>query len=504
MAVGTLGKQLALQNATDWKGLTKTNHLLQVFRQGPQQSNIFVQMLAAERISLDTILNQYPTMEFDEDIEYTWNLATKSRKNIPLIEARDEDGQVVTASTVTVGAGGARFTLVFPQDWFGRGMRIVGNYNEKYPIRIVSEPRYEGTNTCYECELMGVSKGIPGKRLLAGERFSIEFYPVSAELSRRVGEVHHSAPISMRNEFTNIRFGNKVAGSMLHKKVGLKDVPLLIDGKKTTQNLWMFEEEWKFNQEWNEQKNNVLLYGTSNRNENGEYTNVDFNGEVIRMGSGLREQLEVSNIHWYSKFSLKAFTNKIVELCAGKIKYGDRKFVVTTGEYGMMQAQQAILTEGSGWKSLFEFDANESGLVTKTTNSSAPHGGALRLTTPQFTEFVAPNGALIQFIVDPRYDDDVRNKILHPNGGVAESYRYDIMDFGPKSEPNIVKVGVKNKPELRGFQWGPFANPFTGATGNSSASWDEDSAEIHVKATMGILVKDPTRTVSLIHTLLRG
>lgn len=27
--------------------------------------------------------------------------------------------------------------------------------------------------------------------------------------------------------------------------------------------------------------------------------------------------------------------------------------------------------------------------------------------------------------VDPMYDDKVRNKILHPDGGVAESYRYE-------------------------------------------------------------------------------
>lgn len=504
MAVGKLNNGLVLQNATDWKGLTKSNHLLQVFRDGPQQSKIFGKLLSAERLSFDSILDQYPTLEFDDDIEYTWKLATKTRKNIPLVEARDEDGTVVTASTVTVGAGGARFTLVFGQDWFGRGMRIVGNYNEKYPIRIVSEPRYEGTNTCYECELMGVPKGIPGKRLLAGERFSIEFYPVSAELSRRVGEVHHNAPISMRNEFTTLRFGNKVPGSMLNKKVGLKDVPLLIDGKKVNTNLWMFEEEWRFNQEWQEHKDNALYYATSNRNENGEYGNIDFNGEVIRMGSGYREQTEFGNTHYYSRFSLKAFTDKLMQLCAGKVAYGQRKFVVTTGEYGMMQAQKAILADGSGWKSLFEWDANAAGLVQKVSNTSAPNGGALRLTVPQFTEYVAPNGILVQFVVDHRYDDDVRNKIHHPDGGLAESYRYDIMDFGPSSEPNVMKVGVKNKPERRGFQWGPFSNPYTGQTNNGSASWDEDSAEIHVICTMGVLVKDPTRSISMIPSLLRG
>lgn len=29
---------------------------------------------------------------------------------------------------------------------------------------------------------------------------------------------------------------------------------------------------------------------------------------------------------------------------------------------------------------------------------------------------------------------------------------------------------------ILGFQWGPFANPFTGDTNNMSASFDEDAA----------------------------
>lgn len=40
-----------------------------------------------------------------------------SRRNIPLVEARDENGNVVTAESGMVGAGYAPFYLVFPEDW---------------------------------------------------------------------------------------------------------------------------------------------------------------------------------------------------------------------------------------------------------------------------------------------------------------------------------------------------------------------------------------------------
>jgi len=79
----------------------------------------------------------------------------------------------------------------------------------------------------------------------------------------------------------------------------------------------------------------------------------------------------------------------------------------------------------------------------------------------QFTEFKAPNGVRVKVEIDPLYDDPVRNKILHPEGGVAESYRYDITYLGSMDQPNIQLARVKGMPELRGYEWG-FRNPFTG------------------------------------------
>lgn len=69
------------------------------------------------------------------------------------------------------------------------GEVIVGNLNQVYPFRILGEPRMEGTNAVYKVELMGGNTtGCPSERLLAGERFSIEFAPVEKEGSRKVGD----------------------------------------------------------------------------------------------------------------------------------------------------------------------------------------------------------------------------------------------------------------------------------------------------------------------------
>lgn len=113
-----------------------------------------------------------------------------SRRNIPLVEARRENGQdIVQKGGENVGVGSAPFYLVFSEDWFADGEVLFGNLNEVYPMRVLGDPRSEGTNFVYKMQLMGgITDGIPAERLLAGERFSHEFSPVERELSRKVGD----------------------------------------------------------------------------------------------------------------------------------------------------------------------------------------------------------------------------------------------------------------------------------------------------------------------------
>lgn len=106
-----------------------------------------VQLLAFYRgKTLDTFLNQFPVREFEDDSEYYWDVIGSSRRNIPLLEARDENGVQVTEASGMIGVGTAPFYLVFGEDWFADGEVIVGNLNEIYQFRILGNPRMEGTN----------------------------------------------------------------------------------------------------------------------------------------------------------------------------------------------------------------------------------------------------------------------------------------------------------------------------------------------------------------------
>lgn len=502
---GKLGK-FQMVGFQHWKGVTKENHLGQIFQLAPQKAtNLMVQLLAYYRgKTLDTFLNQFPVREFDDDNEYYWDVIGSSRRNIPLVEARDENGQVVTDGHANVGIGYAPFYLVFPEDWFADGEILWGNLNEAYPLRVLGEARFEGTNAVYKVEVFGTnSKGVPAERLLAGERFSIGYAPVERSFSRKVGDIRFSSPVSLRNEWSTIRIHHKVGGSMLNKKlaVGIPITKETEGGKlvKDTTNMWMHYVDYELELQFSEAKNNVLAWGVSNRNSNGEYLNFGKSGEAIKTGAGLFEQMEVANTMYYNHFSLKLIEDALYELSASKLDFNDRYFVIKTGERGAIQFHKEVLKTVSGWTQ-FVLDNNSIGVVQKTP--SRLHENALSAGF-QFVEYKAPNGVRVKIDVDPFYDDPVRNKVLHPEGGVAYSYRYDIMYIGTMDQPNIFKCAIKGQNEFRGYEWG-LRNPFTGQMGNPYMSHDEDSATFHRMATLGICVLDPTRTMSIIPAILQA
>lgn len=261
----------------------------------------------------------------------------------------------------------------------------------------------------------------------------------------------------------------------------------------------MLYVDFEFERQFRDQKNRALAYGTSNRNANGEWMDYDVNGRAIKKSAGLYQQLELGNVQYINKFSLKVLEKALLNLFQGTTDYSDRRVVLITGDAGAMDFHKAVLNETQGWTPFQGFD--NTGVVYKT--NSAYNKNSLGAGF-QFTEYMGPMGIIVSVLVDQSYNDPVRNKITMPDGTLAYSHRMDIMDLGASTNPNIFKVLSKAQPEVRGYQAGPFGNPFTGEVGNNHASYDENSAVAHKRATLGMCVLDPTRTVSLIPNVLRG
>ena len=184
-----------LVGVTAWKGtVTSDNHLYGLFRTNPQMaSDVMTVLMSSMHLpTLDTYLSrEVPVREYEDDSELFWDVVTSSRRNIPLVEARRANGDVVKElDAENVGKGFEPFYLVFATDWFALGEIVWGELNEVYPMIIKEAGKQEGTNTVYLVEPFGASgaQGIPASQLVAGKRFSWAYAPVEENFSRKVGD----------------------------------------------------------------------------------------------------------------------------------------------------------------------------------------------------------------------------------------------------------------------------------------------------------------------------
>jgi hypothetical protein len=103
-------------------------------------------------------------------------------------------------------------------------------------------------------------------------------------------------------------------------------------------------------------------------------------------------------------------------------------------------------------------------------------------------------------------DDPVRNKLIHPNGGLASSRTYDIWDFGTTNgKANIQRVAVKDNEEFFGYVPG-LRNPFT--PGNKASTPQMiaspvDGYSVYKMFIGGIMLRNPLKTGRIIPSILR-
>ena len=508
---GQLGK-FTMQHFTEWAPMvTKKTHISSIFGTKTQKVNgVMVELLAAKYgKTLDTMLSSLPVKEFENGEEYIWDVVGSTEHLEALVECRDQDGVVVTASTTdNVGAGTQPFYLVFNNPWFFKGETIEGNLGNRYPLRVLDDPKEEGTRYVYKVETTaGITDGVPAERLLPGELFSYGAAFVEGGLSRKVGGIRHAIPVTMRNEWSHIRIHHKVSGDMMDDKLAIS-MPLRDDRGNIRQvGSWMLNVDFELEKTFRDYKNYAWAWGRSNRNKNGEYTNIGVSGDAIRTGSGLYEQMENGgNTVYYNDFSLKIIEKALYDLFGGRTDFNERSVILSTGELGGMLFQKAALADGSGWKAAFDFNGDNLGLMKKTTNAAAPWGGAISVAVPQVTEYIAPMGIKITLDIDQSKDNINQSgyKLTHPLGGPVSSYIFDILDMGSSVNPNIQKCKIKGHPdEWRGYEAG-MRNPFTGAWNNDCMTNDEDAAIIHKMADSGIVVWDPTRTMRIMPDILEA
>src|SRR3990167_2285111 len=474
---------------TDFSGLVTKNHLAQLYMIEPQWASKLAMRIHEVNYGtdLDSFLERFDPLYMDTDDDFRWLLIGSEGKNVPLVEARI-DGTAIVASD-RAGENNTQFELVFPEAYFSETNLIVGEQNELYPILIKEGPFPEGNNWMYKCELLSGDNTlfVPFEELAAGKRFSKEWSPVEQTLSTKGGTPNYTSPFEMRNAFTMIRMEDMRPGNMISRPVAVSFRSN--DGK--VHSTWMQYADFQLDKQFREMKSRLLMYATSNKASDGTYKQKGKSGYEIQQGAGIKQQMEASNVAFYNTFDIRWLTQILLDLSIGKLGEGERRFVLRTGERGMVQFHEAL----SDYASLYTPLQDQNRVQSFGTNGLRFKG--------QFMEYMGPQGIVVTLMHDPMKDDLIRNKIMHPDGGPAESYVYDILDMGKNKDgnSNVRKVYVKNSNDIMGFEPG-LRNPFTSDLKMNVMSSSVDGYKTHRASMCGAIVYDPTRTATVKPSIL--
>lgn len=477
-----------------WAGLTTENHLGAIYAQEPEVVSPMIEQIFNVNLGDDVMsyVNQLPIHYINDDVPFQWWLQGADEKNLPLIEAQNTAGTALTDAS-QAGLGRTQWLMIFPEDLFTIRDVLVGEKPDLYKVRIVDKSSHV-LGVAYTVELMGTSDldYVEYEDLVPSTRWSKDYSQVEQTLSVGGGSLYHTSPFKMENVLSMIRKEAKIPGNMIIKG---KNKPLAFsfkDQNGKVQTSWINKLDWDFISQFRREAARLVMFGKSNRMENGEYYNTGESGYVIRSGAGVREQISPSNQYYYSTFDIDYLTDIMMNLSVGKLPEDKRRFVIGTGEYGLKLIDQAI--------------QDKSGFITDQSSQRIYGSGQDLGFGGQFKRMRYINGIEFEVFKIPHYDDNVRNKLYHPDGGLAESRRMTIFDFGTtKGEPNIQKVMIKNEGER--FRYIPGMRDPYSPGGNkdsnpSMAATSLDGYEIHRMLMVGAMVRNPLRIAEMIPTLL--
>jgi len=483
-----------------WSGLTREAHLGWLGMQEPEYISPVMNRLYELNVGSDNIVaffNSLPTEYIGDDVVYRWHLQGSDERSIPLVAASTSTTKTdVVEDADQAGLNRGTFYMWFAERYFEVTSHIVGEKPELYQLRVVAEPIKVGNFWRYEVQLFtgDDTLWIPADELAAGTLWSELFGMVEQELSKRGTGVHHMAPYQMENTTSMIRKNYEVPGNMISKG---KNKPLayaFIDQNGKTQTRWIDKLGWDFYVQFERDKARLLMYGKSNKLDDGTYGHTGESGNVIRAGFGMYEQMEYGNILSYSTFGLDMLTDFAMDMSYAKIPEDKREFILSTGEYGAYQFHKDAVNKASGFTYL-QTDVNIKSM-----------DGRLTLDEGQFLNYVAVNGIKFKLMIDPM-KDGYPNTMTHPDGGLASSYIYDIFDVGTTNgSPNISKVSVKDEEEFFGYIPGlrdPFS-PYNKRSDPRMMATSVDGYAVYKGFIGGIKITNMKKTARIIPSILRA
>lgn len=410
----------------------------------------------------------------------TWEWDMRAANTRPLVVLEDVELAAVTQR----GKFKSTFRVKLDENWYEPGDVITpGATNKKFQCRIQEEGIPSGKGTIYVVRLMSDDPMafVPLKYFTPGTQWG-KLYSQYAEAEEQSGSTQYSLPISLENRMSRFRKKYKVTGDA-HDEVLAVKIP---DSTGTYHDSWVKYAEVEYWQQWYRELERGFWYSRSTD------TVLSANGRPIKTGPGAQEQLEDSHIQRYSHLSARLIEEYLMGIFYSRVKPGSqRKIKGWAGEYGMVQFHRAI----QNWAQKTGFiQVIDQLFIQKTTSDVNENSLAAGY---QFVKYRMANGAELELIHNPLYDDrEINFEMDDLSGFPLESQRITFMDFSGEGKSSNVRIVNKNKSYKLGYVAG-LTNPY-GPNDGKLMSHSGNYYEMHVEKQCGIHFEDVSRCGELI------
>ena len=416
----------------------------------------------------------------------SWEWTLKGATTRPLVVVEN-----LEPGNTTPGKYKTTFLMGMDENWWLAGDIIhPGTSSKKYQVRIQEVVGTRGNKTVYSVRPMNDDPNffIPAKYLAAGTPWA-KLFSQYEEAAEQSGSTYYSLPLSMQNRMGRYRKMYSVTGDAANEVLAVK-IP---DSKGTYHDSWIKYAEVEYWEQWYRELERGYWYSRSTD------TVLGANGRPVYSGPGIQEMLEDSHVARYSHLSTTLIEEYLMDIFYGRVKPGkERNIKGFTGEYGMILFHRAV-QDWATKKGFIQLVDASGGFMDKVASPYTNSGIAAGY---QFVKYRMANGATLELVHQPLYDDrDINFEIDPVTGYPMESMRYTFLDFSPGTQgPNIEIVDKAN-----GFKLGYVAglqNPYGPNTKNTLMSHSGDYYEMHVQKQSGIHIEDVTKCGELI--LSRG
>ncbi len=444
--------------------MTDTNSLVNALMERPEELSPIITHLAGreeKKFPLSFLTEGVGNTKSIDRFEYEYRVKTHEINVRPVVGTSSGNG-----------AGGAPFTLTFPDKWFVFPYTLVSQSGKL--ARIMTEPIPDGAGWKYTLKIVSPDvASIPAADLADGALWGQLYANVGVDFSRGNAS-NWTAPGLVRSKIGTIRKSYHFSGNA-KDYVAQFELPLK-EGSKTK--LWMDYEEYRHMIKFKEECEMYYWYGQKTHDATGTTTMLDENGQPVISGPGLFEQ--IINKDTYATLTQNKIEEVIGDLFYGMTDATDKQVTLYTGVGGAREFDRAL-------KAYYGANAF---LQTSQPYFITGSGRNLGI-TGYFTTYEHVDGHRVNVVKVPLFDHGpvAQASMKHPVSGLPlESYRMVFVDQSTyDGENNLQMINKKGREMLRWCVAGSVIPK--GFTGNDTRASDIDGASVHMLKTAGILLR---------------